>query len=97
MSCRTNCCKTFLFVLALLALAIMPTPASATGNCLADVSKANSCSANDVSIAAVLSNTVNVFQGGIPGTNQCIEQGNFSFTATFNAVKRRDLLWHGAE
>ena len=83
MSCRTNCCKTFLFVLALLALAIMPTPASATGNCLADVSKANSCSANDVSIAAVLSNTVNVFQGGIPGTNQCIEQGNFSFTATF--------------
>ena len=80
MSCRTKCCMTFVFVL--LALAIVATPAFA-GNCLKDVSRANSCTANDVSIAAVLGNTVNVYQGGIVGTNQCIEKGKFSFTATF--------------
>ena len=82
MSRRTCCSKTVLFVSVLLALAVVATPAFA-GNCLKDVSRANSCTANDVSLAAVLSNTVNVYKGGIPGTNQCIEKGTFSFTATF--------------
>src|SRR5216683_5689444 len=80
MSCRTNCCKTI--VLVLLAMAILAVPAFA-GNCIGDVSRANSCTAGDVSIAAVDSTTVNVFQGGIPNTNQCIEHGTFSFTAKF--------------
>jgi len=81
MSCRT-CCRNVSLVLALLALAVLATPAFA-GNCIGDVSRANSCSAGDVRIAAVDSTTVNVFQGGIPHTNQCIEHGTFSFTADF--------------
>ena len=78
---RTNCCRAFL--LALLATAILAAPAFAQNNCMADVSKANSCTAGDVSTAGVLSNSVNVYSGGIPGTNQCIEHSQFSFTATF--------------
>ena len=83
MSCRTNCCKTFSLIFALLAMAIVAAPALGQNNCLKDVSRANSCTANDVSIAAVKNGTVNVYSGGIPGTNQCIEHGQFSFTAEF--------------
>jgi hypothetical protein len=62
----------------------MATPASAqANNCVGDVGPAKSCSANDVSVADVLDNTVNVFQGGVPGTNKCFAGGKFSFTATF--------------
>jgi hypothetical protein len=82
MSCPTRCCRKPSLIFALLVMAILATPAFA-GNCLKDVSKANSCSANDVSIAAVKNGTVNVYSGGIPGTNQCIEHGQFSFTAEF--------------
>jgi len=79
----TSCCKKFSLIFALLAMAILVAPAFAQNNCLKDVSRANSCTANDVSIAAVQSSSVNVYQGGIVGTNQCIEKGKFSFTATF--------------
>lgn len=82
MNCRTGSCKTLSIIFALLAMAIMATPAFA-GNCLKDVSRANSCTANDVSVAAVLGSSVDVYQGGIVGTNQCIEKGKFSFTADF--------------
>src|SRR5260370_26544 len=83
MSWRTCCCKKLSLVFAVLAMAVMAAPAFAQNNCLKDVSRANSCTANDVSLAAVLGNTVNVYHGGIVGTNQCIEKGKFSFTATF--------------
>ena len=82
MSCKTDCYKKLSLIVAVLAMAMTATTAFA-GNCLKDVSKANSCSANDVSVAAVKNGTVNVFSGGIPGTNQCIEHGQFSFTAEF--------------
>src|ERR1700747_3086504 len=82
MRCRKKCRKKVPLLFVLLTLAVFASPAIAS-NCLKDVSKANSCSANDVSIAAVKNNTVNVFSGGIPGTNQCIEHGQFSFTAEF--------------
>src|SRR3954465_14434314 len=82
MSMTTGCCKKLSVVFVLLAVAIMAAPAFA-GNCLKDVSRANSCTANDVSVAAVKNSTVNVYSGGIPGTNQCIEHGQFSFTAEF--------------
>ena len=79
MSFRKRC-------LILLPGAILFTSAAygqGAANCLGDVSRANSCSANDVSIAAVKQGSVNVFQGGIAGTNQCIAGGTFSFTADF--------------
>lgn len=83
----TRCITSKWFVLpalALLAVAFTPRPASAqANNCLADVGPAKSCSANDVSIAAVQASSVNVFQGGFVGTNKCIAGGSFSFTADF--------------
>src|SRR6266567_9040895 len=58
MSCRTCCCKTFLFVFVLSALAVLAVPAFAQ-NCLQDeYSKVNSqnlqCTANDVRVAEAI-------------------------------------------
>ena len=36
MNCRTNCSKTFVLVLTVLALAIVATPAFGAGTCLQD-------------------------------------------------------------
>ena len=83
MSCPTSCCRRLSLIFALLVMAILAAPALGQNNCLKDVSRANSCSANDVSVAAVKNGTVNVYSGGIAGTNQCIEHGQFSFTAEF--------------
>lgn len=84
MSCETAGCKTFSLIVALLAMAILATPAFAqSGTCVGDVSPAKSCTAGDVSIAAVDNSSVRVFTGGIAGTNKCIAGGKFSFTADF--------------
>ena len=73
-----------LFAAAVLAIAVMPTSAFAQNDaCLADVSAAKSCSANDVSLASVDGNSVNVFSGGIKGTNKCFATQTFSFIANF--------------
>src|SRR5437764_7891025 len=58
MSCRTNCCKKLSLIFALLATAVIATPAFAQ-NCLADEnSKVNStplnCTANDVRVAEAI-------------------------------------------
>ena len=58
MSCRTNCCKTFLLIFALLAVAILATSAFAQ-NCLQDeYNKVNpqglNCTANDVRVAEAI-------------------------------------------
>lgn len=85
MSCRTyGCSKKISWVVLLLAVAIFAMPAfGQANNCLKDVSRANSCTANDVSVAAVKNGTVNVYQGGLGGGNSCIAGGQFSFTAEF--------------
>jgi hypothetical protein len=83
MSCRIGCRK-LMIILALLAMAILAVPAfAASGTCVGDVSPAKSCSAGDVSIAALDGSSVKVFSGGIAGTNKCIAGGTFSFTADF--------------
>src|SRR5216683_3794564 len=83
MNCRTSCYKTFLFVLVLLAMAVLAVPAFA-GNCLQDeyslsASQKLNCTANDVRVAKV----INVRD---PGTGQPIKTctpGTFSFLADF--------------
>src|SRR5205823_3255587 len=89
MSCRTNCCKKFMLICALLAMAIMATPASAANNCLADVDPTiakhlggSTCTANDVRIAAAL-NPRNV--DGTP-ISTCFAGVPFSFIADFQVV-----------
>jgi hypothetical protein len=68
-------------------MAIVSVPAFAQGNnCLGDVGPAKSCSANDVRIANVIASSVNVFQGGFPGTNKCLAGSRFSFTADFEIL-----------
>src|SRR6266700_2757953 len=94
MSCRTNCCKTFLFVM--LALAILATPAF-TQNCIQNeynlqqgVSATSTaaadrlnCTANDVRIAKV--QNVRDPATGDPITT-CIGGQTFSFLADFEIV-----------
>src|SRR5438445_5858831 len=89
MSCRTNCCKTF--VLVLLALAIVAVPAFAgnicstvSGNCLQSeyckVQKQTlGCTANDVRVAKVI-NTRN--KDGSP-ISSCVGGTSFTFIADF--------------
>ena len=84
MSLQT-CCKTFSFLFALLALAILAAPAFAQ-NCLQDEYTASGggkvqCTANDVSIAAV--KNVQVI-GGIG--NKCLAGQPFSFIADFEIL-----------
>jgi len=85
MNCRTNCCRTLSLILALLAVAIMATPAFA-GNCLQDQATAAGigglqCTANDVQLAAV--KNVQVI-GGVG--NKCLAGQPFSFIADFEVV-----------
>jgi hypothetical protein len=80
MSNRTNCCKTILFALALLAVAVMAVPAFGQ-TCLQDEynafagitptsctstpsSNKLNCTANDVSISQIPANTIHVLSGG---------------------------------
>jgi len=98
MNCRTNCSKTFLFVFALLALAILATPAFAAGNCLQDEyslqqSQKLNCTANDVRVASVAPNirdlNGNVLGTGICDTSNgpcCIQGSEISFLADFEIV-----------
>jgi len=84
MNCRTNCCKTFVFVFALLALAILAMPAFAQ-TCLQDeynlVQKQKlNCTANDVSIAQV-KNITDPATGKTIST--CFEGTRFNFVADF--------------
>src|SRR5579864_1109334 len=83
MSCRTNCCKTF--VLVLLALAILAVPAFAQNVCLQNeynlVQKQKlNCTANDVSIAQV-TNIRDPQTGKTLST--CFQGVPFSFIADF--------------
>src|SRR5215470_3115392 len=85
MSCRTSCCKTFLLIFTLLAVAILATPAFA-GNCLQDEYTASGggglqCTANDVQLAAV--KNVQVI-GGVG--NKCLAGQQFSFIADFEVI-----------
>jgi hypothetical protein len=85
MNCRTNCCKKFSFLFALLAMAILAAPAFAQ-NCLQDEFTAGGggkavCTANDVSIAAV--KNVQVI-GGVG--NKCLAGQPFSFIADFEIL-----------
>jgi hypothetical protein len=74
-----------LFVLALLAVAFLPTSAFAqANNCMTDVSGISGCTANDVKVAAV--NSVQVISGGPVGTDSCFSGGKFSFVANFEIV-----------
>jgi hypothetical protein len=91
MNCRTNCSKTFLFVLVVLALAIMATPAFAGSAdptlCLQtqynQVQKQKlNCSANDVRVASV-SNVTDLAGNTI---STCIEGSTFSFIANFQVI-----------
>jgi hypothetical protein len=85
MSCRP-CCRKFPLTYALLALAIVATPAFAQ-NCLQDEfaaagnSQSVNCTANDVSIAAV--KNVQVI-GGVG--NKCLAGQKFSFIADFEIL-----------
>jgi hypothetical protein len=79
MSRRTECCKTVLLISALLAMAILATPAFAA-NCLQDVyPQLGQCVANDVVIASV-TNTRNL--DGTPITT-CNIGTRISFVATY--------------
>lgn len=97
MNCRTHCCKTFLFVFVLLALAILATPAFAQNTCLQNEynlsqgltatgtigsSKVN-CTANDVRIAQV-TNIRDPLTGQTLST--CIEGSTFNFLADFEIL-----------
>ena len=57
MSCRTNCCKKFTFVFALLAMAVLAAPAFAQTCLQNEYNRVNkqklNCTANDVRIAKV--------------------------------------------
>jgi hypothetical protein len=96
MNCRTNCCKTFLFVLVLLALAIQAAPAFAAGicstqgtgagnclqneSCAAGVTQKLNCTANDVRVAKV----INTRQPNGDPINSCIAgQTGINFVADF--------------
>jgi len=93
MNCRTNCSKTFLFVLTVLALAIVATPAFAANTCIQNEynlsqgvsatgttgSTKLNCTANDVSIAGI--NNITDLQGN-PITT-CFQGSKFSFIADF--------------
>src|SRR5579864_7723178 len=86
MSCRTNCCKTF--VLVLLALAILAVPAFAQ-SCLSDVDATiakhlggSTCTAQDVKVAEAV-NPRNA--DGTP-INTCFAGLPFSFIADFEVV-----------
>ena len=82
-------CLTTLVVFALIALTIGLYPGTASAQtCMQDeydavngTTKSLGCTAGDVSVAAVLSNSVSVFQGGTG--DKCLAGGKFSFTATF--------------
>src|SRR6478672_7544298 len=94
MSSRTNCCKTFLFVLLAIAILAMPafgagicsTQGQNAGNCLqnescaAGVTQKLNCTANDVRVAKVI-NTRN--PDGTP-INSCVAgQTGINFVADF--------------
>jgi len=84
MNCRTICCKTFLVVFVLLAMAILATPALAQ-TCLQDqynkVQKQKlNCTANDVSIAGIANITDPAT--GKPLTT-CFQGVPFNFVADF--------------
>ena len=85
MSCRTSCCRVLL-IIALLAMAILATPAFAQ-NCLQDEftlagnSQSVNCTAGDVRIAAV--KNVHVI-GGVG--NKCLAGQPFSFIADFEIL-----------
>lgn len=86
MSCRrTNCCKKLSLIFALLAMAVLATPAFAQ-NCLQDEYTASGggklqCTANDVQLAAVKGIQV---IGGVG--NKCLAGQLFSFIADFEVV-----------
>src|SRR5258707_15033129 len=85
MSCRTDCCRKFSLIFALLAVAILAAPAVAQ-NCVQDEFTASGggkvqCTANDVSIAAV--KNVQVI-GGVG--NKCLAGQPFSFIADFEIL-----------
>jgi hypothetical protein len=96
MSCRTNCCKTLVLVTALLAMAIMATPAFAQ-NCIQNEynlqqgvsatgttgSTKLNCTANDVRIAKV--QNVRDPVTGNPITT-CVAGNTFSFLADFEIL-----------
>ncbi len=84
----TNSKWLVLFAVALLAMAILPAPASAQ-TCIQDefnsfngVNKTLSCTANDVSVAAVKG--VTVISGGTG--SQCFAGSKFSFIADFEIL-----------
>src|ERR1700746_2072757 len=91
MNCRTNCSKTFVFVL--LAMAILAVPAFAANTCIQNEyilsqgvsatgttgSTKLNCTANDVSIAGI--NNITDLQGN-PLTT-CFQGSTFSFIADF--------------
>src|SRR5579864_333996 len=95
MSCRTNCCKTFVLVLlAMAVLALGATPAFAgvicstetSGSCLqnescqAGVTQKLNCTANDVSVAKV----INTRQPDGTPINSCVAgQQGINFVADF--------------
>jgi hypothetical protein len=97
MSLRTNCCKTFLFVFVLLAIAILAMPAFAQNTCLQNeynlaaglsaTSTAQSnqvtCTANDVRIAKV-SNVRDPATGAT--LSSCVLGSHFDFIADFQVV-----------
>src|SRR5437667_9196793 len=96
MSCRT-CCKTFLLIFALLALAILATPAFAADTCIQNEynlsqgvsatgttgSTKLNCTANDVRIAQV-QNIRDPATGSTITT--CIEGDTFNFLADFEIL-----------
>jgi hypothetical protein len=83
MSCRTNCCKTFLFVFVLLAMAVLATPAFGQTCLQQEYNQVNhqnlNCTANDVRVAKVIN--VRDPQSGVPITT--CTPGTFPFTADF--------------
>ena len=87
MNCRTNCCRTFSLIFALLAMVILAAPAFAGNTCLQDeynnVAKQKlNCTANDVRVAEA----VNIRDlSGNPLTT-CIQGATFDFIADFEIV-----------
>jgi len=89
MSCRTNCCKTLLIVFALLAMAVLATPAFAVepdDPCVQAAFGAHvTCTANDVSIAFA-DNPRHTDGTPFTSANGCIAGSKFDFIADFHVT-----------